>query len=164
MITQEILKQALRYDPETGLFYWLQDRGSNVRRKGDVAGKPRRRGYSQIWINNQPYNSHRLAFLYMTGNWPKVVDHIDGDITNNRWNNLRECHGSTLNNANMKRPARNTSGFKGVSWSSRTGKWYASIMVKGRSINLGYHSDKFEAALAYQKAAKFYFAEFARAA
>lgn len=164
MITQRQLKEALKYDPETGLFYWLQSRRRNVRRAGDIAGLPRKKGYSQIWIDNKPYSSHRLAFLYMTGEWPKVVDHVDGDITNNRWNNLRECHGSTLNNANMKRPSRNTSGVKGVSWSSASGKWYASIMRHGKSFNLGYYESKDHAAAAYREAASRLFNEFARAA
>lgn len=164
MITQENLKQNLRYDPETGLFNWRVSRRRNVRKAGDVAGLPRERGYSQIWINNKPYNAHRLAFLYMTGKWPKVVDHINGDIRDNKWSNLRECFGSTLNNANMKRSIRNTSGIKGVSWSAKSHKWYASIMCNGHSKNLGYFALKEDAAAAYRRASLKIFGEFARSA
>jgi len=164
MLTREKLLENLRYDPEAGLFFWVKARARNIRKVGDVAGLPRKKGYSQIWIENRPYASHRLAFLYMTGRWPDVVDHIDGDKTNNRWDNLRECSGSTLNNANMRRPSRNTSGIKGVSWSSSNGRWYASIMRDGRSYNLGYYDLKEDAASAYANAAKRLFGEFARAA
>lgn len=164
MITQDDLFKVLRYEPETGLFFWKLSRRRNVRKAGDVAGLPRKKGYSQIWIDNKPHACHRLAFLYMKGRWPLVVDHIDGDKTNNRWENLRECSGSTLNNANMRRPSRNTSGIKGVSWSSANGKWYASIMRNGRSYNLGYHDRIEDAAAAYQEAAGRLFGEFARAA
>lgn len=164
MLTQEELLKLLRYEPKTGLFYWIEARRRNVRKAGDVAGLPRKKGYSQIWINNKPYAGHRLAFLYMVGHWPKVVDHVDGDKTNNRWGNLRKCDGPTLNNANMRRPSRNTSGIKGVSWAASNGKWYASIMRNGRSYNLGYHDRKEDAAAAYNEAASRLFGEFARAA
>lgn len=164
MITVEELHKTLRYDPDTGLFYWKIAAYRNVKKPGDVAGLPKKNGYSQIRISNKTYAAHRLAFFYMTGAWPVMVDHIDGDKGNNQWSNLRECSGSTQNNANMRVPSRNTSGIKGVSWSTTYGKWYASIMRKGRSYNLGYHDRKEDAAAAYQDAAVRLFGEFARVA
>lgn len=82
MLTQSELKNKLTYNPETGLFG----------RKNKIAGSLRPNGYIQIGINKKLFRAHRLAFLYMTGEWPKSdVDHIDMDRKNNKWANLREA-------------------------------------------------------------------------
>lgn len=165
MMTYEQFCKIFRYDPETGLFHCLGASRRNVRRVGDVAGKPRKKGYPQIWIGNQPHLAHRLAFLYMTGEWPTGhVDHKDGNPQNNKWDNLRICPEQTLNNANMKLGVRNRSGFKGVSFCTTTGKWAAGIMVHKRSYYLGRYDTKEQASEAYMRAADKHFGEFARAA
>jgi hypothetical protein len=69
-----------------------------------------------------------------------------------------------MNNGNMKTGARNKSGIKGVSWSKKYNKWYASIQKNYKSYNLGYYSDINDAANDYRAAANHHFGEFARAA
>ena len=88
------------------------------------------------------------------------VDHIDGNGLNNQKSNLRAC--SNAQNL-MNRPSNknNTSGFKGVIFDSKNQKWIAQIMVNRKSIKLGRFSDKKDAAIAYNNAAKIYFGEFA---
>jgi len=89
MITQKELKRLLIYDPRTGVFRWRIN-ASARQRKGEVAGHPRT-GYIYIGIDYMIYGAHRLAFLYMTGMWPKEEIGHENDIRNdNRWRNLSE--------------------------------------------------------------------------
>ena len=113
-ITQQELKRVLHYDPETGIFKWIVNAGAKGRgRAGDVAGT-NDQGYIKIIIAGKKYRAHRLAFLYMNGNFPKnAVDHIDGNRGNNKWTNLREAT-VTDNNRNMRLYRRNVTGLHGV--------------------------------------------------
>jgi HNH endonuclease len=94
VLDQNILKRFLKYDPLSGIFIWkYRLAGKNL--IGTEAGTLNSRGYLQIKILNRRYLSHRLAFLYMTGKWPKLeVDHKNNIKTDNSWDNLREatCH------------------------------------------------------------------------
>lgn len=97
--------------------------------------------------------------MFLTG-WPQT-DHHDGNGLNNTRTNLRDAT-RTQNNANARRRADNTSGFKGVSWDSRISRWYARIHINGERRWLGYFADARSAALAYDSAARELFGEFAR--
>jgi hypothetical protein len=99
MLTAERLRELLDYDPETGVFTRRITTGRNRRWKaGDkVSGRPSATtGYLGIGIGKRRYAAHRLAWLWMTGEWPKnLMDHRDCDRTNNRWVNLREVGSPT---------------------------------------------------------------------
>lgn len=88
------------------------------------------------------------------------TDHIDGDGLNNRRSNLRLC---TIgeNNQNQGILARNTSGYKGVSWNTSTKKWLAQISCDGKNRYIGVFSSKEEAHAAYCGAASKLHGEFA---
>lgn len=93
MLTQEQLKSVLRYDPELGVFIWLAPRTSGVK-PGDEAGslrgdRGRKKSSWRIRVFGRVYSRHRLAWFYMTGEWPEEIDHRDLDPTNDRWTNLR---------------------------------------------------------------------------
>jgi hypothetical protein len=88
------------------------------------------------------------------------VDHKDGDGLNNTRSNLRLAT-AAQNVANSRMPKTNTSGFKGVAWHKRAGKWAARIQVQGKNIHLGLFIDPEEAHRAYITAANQYFGEFA---
>jgi hypothetical protein len=103
---------------------------------------------------------HRLLAGLAVGD-PRVVDHRDGDLLNNRRANLRVCT-DTENKRNRRRHANNRSGFKGVSWAARENKWRAEIRVDGKLIFLGYHASPVVAHGAYREAAVKHFGEFAR--
>jgi len=88
-------------------------------------------------------------------------DHINGDTLNNTRRNLRPASGPQ-NQANCKVRTDNTSGYRGVCWHVRFGKWHAKISVNGKRIHLGYFATAQEAALARDAAARERFGEFAR--
>lgn len=88
------------------------------------------------------------------------VDHVDGNGLDNRRSNLRVCT-SSQNKGNVQRRSNNTSGFKGVCWIARYGKWQASVQVEKRRHNLGFFATAEEAHAAYRQAAGEGFGEFA---
>lgn len=144
-ITQARLKELLHYDPETGHFTWLVS-NSNRAPAGSRAAPSGGTGYRQIRVDGRLYMTHRLAFLYMTGDFPPDdVDHINRIPSDNRWGNLRPAT-RRENLSNTALPRHNTSGHRGVSWNRRRGKWHACGKHGGRNIHLGYFADLEEAA------------------
>ena len=90
----------------------------------------------------------------------QVVDHINGNTLDCRRSNMRVCS-SAENSRNRGRGKNNTSGYKGVAYTPKTGRWRAHIMVNRKGIHLGYFSTPAEAARAYDAAATKFFGEFA---
>ena len=161
LITAARLRERLHYDQETGAFTNRAHR-SSIACVGDVAGCLVNTGYRSLCVDYRHYSAHRLAWLYMTGEWPKnQIDHINGDRADNRWCNLREAD-SSKNQANSSRRPGNTSGFKGVSWDSQRRKWRAGIKVLGRSINLGCFDSRAKAYAAFSIVARKHYGEYAR--
>ena len=161
MITQLELIRLLNYNPNTGLFIWLISTARRIK-VGDIAGSLNNRGYITIIINGKSYKAHRLAFLYMTGNWPKdQVDHINMIKSDNRWNNLREAN-TSQNKGNSLKHNDNKSGVKGVYWNKTINKWCAQIGVNSKTIHLGYFDNIEDAKIAYETAAIKHFGEYAR--
>lgn len=168
MINAEQLRELLHYDPDTGIFTRIKIIAPQSRVKiGDIAGCANREGYVRIKLGGRKgrsYSAQRLAWLYMTGKWPKdEVDHIDLNTSNNRWNNLREANRST-NIANTRRRVDNTSGAKGVYWRESDRKWRAEISAHKRRIFLGSFDHFEDARDAYHRAAIEHYGEFARIA
>ncbi|MGL5330687.1 MAG: HNH endonuclease [Peptostreptococcaceae bacterium] len=109
-------------------------------------------------------NGKTILLHRILTNCPKcmVVDHIDGDVFNNRRNNLRIC----TNKENIRKRGmsnNNTSGYKGVLWYpyNNYNKWKAYIKVNNKMVNLGYYSDIKDAVLARREAELRYYGEFA---
>lgn len=148
MLTQIELKRIFNYDPKTGLFTRLVATNNSVK-VGDVANS-HSHGYIAIQIVGKNYRVHRLAWLYMTGDFPKQeIDHINGVRNDNRWNNLRDVTPS-VNKQNQRKPRiDNTSGYAGVGWRKDIGKWYVQIRVNKKKIHLGLFTDKEKAAAHY---------------
>ena len=134
-LTQQTLKDLLEYEPSTGIFYWKSNTSSR-----NVIGKPAGycKGYVFIRIHKKLHYAHRLAFLYMTGNYPAdQVDHINGVPSDNRWENLREV--SPLENRrNAARSKNNTSGVTGITWDKRKNFWYVRITLNRINKFIGY--------------------------
>ena len=161
-LTQTRLQELLHYDPDTGEFHWREQKKSN-HSAGDIAGCRMRSEYWTIHIDGRNYRAHQLAWLYMKGEWGRpMIDHRDGNPLNNRWRNLRLAS-HTENAANRPRLRSNTSGFKGVTFERRSGKWLAQIQKHGRRYPIGRYDTAQEAHEAYVAAARLLFGEYARA-
>lgn len=146
-LTQEMLKQRVSYDPETGQFIWLIGKCA-----GSVAGHiDKSNGYSRInFARGKQYRSHRLAWLYMTGSWPtQHIDHINRVRSDNRFSNLRDVSVSA-NQLNKKVARNSSSGITGVSWSKRKKKWRFDLRAGGKRF-VGFTKSREAAAAAYQE-------------
>jgi hypothetical protein len=78
-----------------------------------------------------------------------MVDHRDGDNTNNAWLNLREATNAQNGQNQMQAQKGSTSGYLGVNWDKAKGKWLARIGLNGKSKNLGRFDTPEEAHAAY---------------
>lgn len=154
MLNANRLRELLHYNPDTGVFTWRarNGRGANANNsEGAPAGSMHSKGYIVITVDgHHGYKAHRLAWLYMTGEWPtRQIDHEDTVRNNNIFTNLRLA---TLNqNAqNRKRPSRNNkSGYLGVSWDKKQEKWAATLCINGKNKRLGRFKSPEEASAAY---------------
>jgi hypothetical protein len=117
MITQTELKEILEYNPETGDFIWKKNY-HNMRKGAKAESTINSNGkiYHRIKLKQVTYKSSRLAWLYMTGEFPDcLIDHIDTDTLNDKWDNLRLAS-NVENSCNSPKPKNNTSGIKGLSF------------------------------------------------
>lgn len=137
------LKEVLKYEPDTGDWIWIKSL-SNAAPVGHICNY-RPGGYLKIRIDGKLYRAGRLAFLYMTGKWPKgIIDHKDRNPFNDRWNNYRDVTQSD-NMKNISARSDNTSGYKGVSFNKQHKKWESYINSKGKRFGLGLYTDIKEA-------------------
>lgn len=166
----EILSALFSYEPETGLIRWRVHKGKG--HPGVVAGfpggLPGENGgrYVYVRVDGRNYSGHRIAWLLMTGSFPEKgfeVDHINGRINDNRWENLRIVS-RKQNMQNRKTHRNNECGIRGVGFVKHYGKWQARIMVDRKAIHLGYFDVMEDAAAARKSAEELYFGEFARKA
>lgn len=157
-ITAARLREQLTYDEETGVFCWKIQKGWKF--PGDVAGYIRQDGYVYIRVDAILYSAHRLAWLYVYGDWPKeCVDHINNIKSDNSKKNLRAAT-NQQNMWNRVAQKNNTSGYKGVSFHGASKTWKATIKRDGKHIQLGHYKTAEEAHLAYCEAAEKYHGEF----
>ena len=151
MVTQESLKDIFSYNPDDGLFTRAKKTSASVF-IGDIASCVNCNGYMVIRIEGVNYQAHRLAWLYMYGEWPDgQIDHINHDRTDNRLINLRTVS-QQENTKNRSISSNNKSGITGVCWSKRWSNWRVQISNKKKNIALGHFSDKFEAVCARKSA------------
>lgn len=147
-LTAERLRELLDYDPKTGNFTWLCSRGTRI--KGEIAGSRNPEGYIQIRADRGTYRAHRLAWLITHGVWPtNEIDHINGDRSDNRLENLRDVS-RTTNSQNMRVAGScSISGIMGAHWDETSNKFRARIRVAGKMIYLGRYTTPEEAHQAY---------------
>jgi len=160
----KLLREAVSYDPETGVLTWLERPAAHFKTtraastmNSTFAGKPafiyvNNHGYKMGGIFNKKITAHRAAFALMTGRWPdEEIDHINGNRSDNRWENLREVT-AFQNHQNQKKPKHNKSGFIGVSWNKASEKWVAYIGANGEFLHLGFFPCVTSAAIARRAA------------
>lgn len=164
MLTQEIIRELIDYNPETGETVWRERdvkwfKASNKfsaeihcdlfnRRR---CGKPvftavTSKGYRRGKLIDGLYMLHRIIWVYMTGEWPDQVDHINGDKSDHRWVNLRNAS-QTENQKNRPMQKNNTTGYTGVGRSRKGASkpFVAYIGHKKKTITIGYFDSAEEA-------------------
>jgi hypothetical protein len=127
-------KSQYTYDPLTGVFNRIG---------GGVVGSENNQGYVVVYVGGTYYTAHRLAFLYVTGEWPSgVVDHINRTRNDNRWVNLRDVSSSeNAKNTTRSRSPRSQSGrLKGFVRRRWRGQmmYMAVARIGGKPRCLGY--------------------------
>jgi hypothetical protein len=136
MVNKELLHSL--FDYQDGELYWKVSKGN--KKAGMIAGVGRADGYKRIGINGVQYLTHRLVFLFHHGYLPKMLDHIDGNPSNNVIENLREVN-DLQNSQNTKIRKDNTSGVKGVYWHKENNKWIVKIKVDKQTRYFGSYFD-----------------------
>jgi hypothetical protein len=157
MIAAEYIRSILDYDPDTGVFRWKYREGLaaaswNSKWAGKIAGTSGQHGgYISISINKVLYRGHVLAWLWVTGEWPKnEIDHRNRARGDNRFDNLRLA---TRQQNSMNRTAQ------GVYF--QAGKWVARIKINGKQVYLGRHINRLDARAARLRMQRILFGEFA---
>jgi hypothetical protein len=164
-LTAEMVRRAFDYDPVTGLLLWRHRDDVLPRVNKRFAGKPAgcrdgQYGYLSVRLHDRLYQAHRLIWLHVTGEWPvAILDHADGNPSNNAWNNLRPATRAE-NNRNRRTYRRN--GYLKGTLPAAKGKWRAVIMLGRENHCLGTFDSQEEAHAAYVEAAKRLHERFAR--
>lgn len=149
MLTQQRLKELFNYDPLSGKL---------TSKYGNVCGESSKSGYYiSVNVEGKTYKAHRLAWLYMYGEFPNgLIDHKNEDKTDNRISNLRIASDSTNQHNRFKSKEHK---LLGAFFHKPSGKWRASIMVNKQRINLGTFSTEIEAHNTYMEAKRIYHAD-----
>ena len=151
-ITALRLQETVRYDPMTGVFTNMMDRGKKAK-EGHQIGFLETTGYLQARIDSRMYRLHQLAWLYMWAQWPEgVIDHINGNKADNRFCNLRDVSQSVNLQNQRCASRRNKLGILGVSQVEGVGRFSAQIKYGGKLRRLGAFSSVEEASAAYLSA------------
>lgn len=151
--TIERILSLFDFDVDAGILTWKTSSDKVHPYAGKSAGSIKSTdGYLSIMIDRKRYPAHRLIWKLANGRDPDgVVDHINGNRTDNRPINLRDVTLSQ-NNHNSSPHSRNTSGERGVYFYKRTGRWKAQICKSGKSHHLGYFDTREEAVAAATQA------------
>lgn len=165
MVSVEVVRTLLDYDPDIGHLIWRKrlNRNFNSKYAGTIAGAKHRSGAIQIQLTTdliqRLFWAHRIAWAHFHGYWPLgLIDHRDGNPTNNCIQNLRLADGSQ-NGAN-KRELRGAIALRGV-YQWKDGRYAAQIKCQGKWEWLGLYEDALDAARAYDSAAVRLHGEFA---
>ncbi len=126
---------------------------------GNRAGCLKKNKYRQIRFDGVMYYEHRLIWFLHHGYFPKEIDHINRDPSDNRIENLREVsHSQNMMNRIIQ---SHSSKYKGVLWYEKIKKWRSQICLNGKNIYLGDFDSEKEAAEIYNHKAIELFGEYA---
>lgn len=142
------IKLYLSYNKDTGKFFRIKEIGRKGK-IGPVKESKDKDGYLLIKFGNKSYRTHRLAWYFVYEVMPKKqIDHINGNIIDNRIINLREV----TNRKNAHNYKKHREGkLVGCSFDSKAKKWVAQIYINGKSKYLGLFKTEIEGHLVYMK-------------
>jgi hypothetical protein len=136
------VREVFDYDEESGFLTW-KNHMSRKCRKGSKANHLSPSGYIKVHVDGKSHRAHRLIWLWNYGYLPENdIDHINGDRSDNRLENLREVTRS-CNLYNKIKRSRGNTGITGVY--EYEGSYDAKIFKLGKSIHLGRFKDLTEA-------------------
>ncbi len=156
IISQSQLKSLIAYNKNTGVFIWLPRDRSHFRTDStfnswrsrfawSVAGSISQKGYRTINIEGYHYKAHRLAWMYIYGEWPEQqIDHVNHIRDDNRISNLRAAT-NRENSINRSISSSSSSGFYGINFEKDSQKWRVRINHGGKRVHIGRFSSKDEA-------------------
>lgn len=134
------LSSHISYDPETGVFVWIKPTGRKAKVGNRVGATKASNGSTTLCVAGVQYQAHRVAMLFITGSplsKESVVCHVNGDVGDNRIENLRVVTPS-VNSQNRRKPrSGSVSGFMGVTATRTPGVWTAIICLEGKNHYLG---------------------------
>lgn len=172
--TPDVLRQLLRYAPETGKLFWLPRGPEWFGPTGCVSWNARFAGQEAFtaldggsafhgFVLGAKCKAHRVIWALVTGEWPSdEIDHIDCDRKNNKWANLRSAT-RTQNQQNIRAHKDSASGARGL-WQRPDGRWRVRIQANKVGHEIGISGCKTAAAIAYAKASAKLHGEFGRTA
>lgn len=159
ILTHALVKELLEYDEQSGTFIWKVN-PSRRTKIGDIAGSKTASGYHQIKILGKNYLAHRIAWLYVHGEFPDgFLDHMDHNPLNNRIENLRLATNQE-NKRNGSLYRNNSTGYRGVYESGRRFEGY--LKVNGERVFIGMFDTAEEASVAVESIAMKIHADFYR--
>lgn len=149
----ELLRKLVDYNPAAGTLSWKARPTSmfkpgphqvwacdmwNRRYAGQAAFNTLSdKGYLRGLLFSKQFFAHRVVWAIHFNTHPKsFIDHINGDPTDNRIENLRLVD-AQANSRNAKRHCQNMSGVTGVRWQDSIEKWVARITVDYKTHYLG---------------------------
>ena len=160
-----VLRQLLRYDPETGKLFWRERDPKWFASTGRQTKEHRAANWNSRYANKEAFTAtalgyrvgrifdrmhraHRVIWAMEIGSWPVgEIDHINGQRDDNRLSNLRDVS-SSINGRNKCLRSDNTSGHQGIYWSAAAGKWVSCAWVDGTYHYFGLHADLSDAVAA----------------
>jgi hypothetical protein len=148
-IPVERLRELFTYNSDTGVLRRRINRGARFK-AGEIVGC-NVGGYLKVQIQGRKFRLHRVIWALHTGRWPlDVVDHINGDTTDNRICNLRDVPSKTNSRNRLTAHKQNSLGILGVHVNGSS--FCAAICVDGQQIHLGSFKTAEQASAAYRQA------------
>lgn len=147
--SQQRLKCLFNYCGKSGSLIWKQNKDPKF--IGKVAGVKRKDGYYSVYVDGDKFAVHRLIYKYMTGKEPVIIDHINGDPSDNRWCNIRSVSHQE-NNMNVGLLKNNKTGTTGVTYRADQNRYIAIVRINRQNHHLGSYKTEAEA-IAARKAA-----------
>lgn len=151
--SREELLWFFDYDKERGILIWKNHwrKSTASRFIGEIAGRKTKDGYINIKLQSKMFKVHRLIWFIETGEWPEIVDHKNGNVTDNRFLNLRDVTNRVnCSNAYFHREGK----MVGCTWAKDKGRWKSQIKILKKTYFLGYHDTEQEAHERYLSALK----------
>jgi hypothetical protein len=136
MINQQLVLDL--FEIKNGDLVWKNHKYKSL--NGKIVGTKTTNGYIRTEINGKKYLNHWIIYLMHHGYIPEFIDHINGNRSDNRIENLRKAN-VIENQQNSKIKNTNKSGVKGVSWHKPLKKWYVQLRINGSVRNFGYYHD-----------------------